>query len=172
MLNLSSGTQKKFEDTAVDGALYECKASPELIAAFEKRAIRVISSEGEVLFNNGEPGKCVYLILAGQVDLFLPLSSKKGIGFRAQAGAFVGLPAAFSNEAYSMTAIAREGAKVAVMSRDKLCDLVAADPVLALDVLRILAAETRAARITIVEAEIGRRKQVHPNPQGASYVIR
>jgi CRP/FNR family transcriptional regulator, cyclic AMP receptor protein len=172
MLNLLSGTQKNFGDTAVDGTLYECKASPDLIAAFEKRAIKVISSEGEVLFNNGEPGKCVYLILAGQVDLFLPLSSKKGIGFRAQAGAFVGLPAAFSNEAYSMTAIAREGAKVAVMSRDKLCDLVAADPVLALDVLRILAAETRAARITIVEAEIGRRKQVHPNPQGASYVIR
>ena len=58
-----------------------------------------------------------------------------------------------------MTATARKGAEVAVMSRDKFCDLVAADNVLALDVLRILAAETRAARITIVEAEIGRRKR-------------
>jgi CRP/FNR family transcriptional regulator, cyclic AMP receptor protein len=160
MLKLLSGAQKKFDDTAVDGMLYECKASPELIAAFEKRAIKILSSGGEVLFNNGEPGKCVYLVLAGQIDLFLPLSSKEGIGFRAQTGAFVGLPAALSNEVYSMTAIARKGAKIAVMSRDKLCDLVAADPVLAFDVLRILAAETRAARITIVEAEIGRRKQV------------
>jgi CRP-like cAMP-binding protein len=172
MPNLLSATQKNFDEAAVDGTLYECKASPELIAAFEQRAIKIISSEGEVLFNNGEPGKCVYLILAGQVDLFLPFNSKKGMGFRARSGSFVGLPATFSNEAYSMTAIARKGAKVAVMSRDKLCDLVAADPVLALDVLRILAAETRAARITIVEAEIGRRKQVHPNRQGPSYAIR
>jgi len=58
-----------------------------------------------------------------------------------------------------MSAIARKGSEVGVMSRDRFCDLVAADSVLALDILRILAAETRAARITIVEAEIGRRRQ-------------
>jgi CRP/FNR family cyclic AMP-dependent transcriptional regulator len=144
-------------------SLYDCKASPELIAAFEKRAVKVACSENEVLFREGEPGKCVYLILAGEIRLFLPLTMMDGMGFRAGSGAFVGLPAAFGNESYSMSAIAREGTQVALMSRDKFCDLVAADPVLALDVLRILAAETRAARIAIVEAGIGRRTQPQAN---------
>ena len=141
-------------------SLYDCKGSPELVAAFEKSAIKVACSENEDLFNDGEPGKCVYLILAGEVRLFLPFEPLDGMGFRARTGSFVGLPAAFSNESYSMSAIAREGTQVALMSRDKFCDLVAADPVLALDVLRILAAETRAARIAIVESAFAQHRQI------------
>jgi len=141
-------------------SLYDCKGSPELVAAFEKRAIKIACSENEVLFNDGEPGKCVYLILAGEIRLFLPFASMDEMGFLARSGAFVGLPAAFSNESYSMSAIAREGTQVALMSRDKFCDLVAADPVLALDVLRILAAETRAARIAIVESGFAQHRQI------------
>lgn len=142
-----------------DGALYECKASSDLAAAFKSRSSTIVCSDEVLLFSYGEPGRCVYLVLTGEVGLFLPLNSMDGMGFSAQAGAFLGLPAAFSSEPYSMAAVAHKGAEVAVMNREKFCDLVASDPVFALDVLRILAAETRAARITIVEAEIGRRKQ-------------
>ena len=141
-------------------SLYDCKGSPELVAAFEKRAIKIACSENEVLFNDGEPGKCVYLILAGEIRLFLPFEPLDGMGFRAGTGSFVGLPAAFSNEKYSMSAIAQKGTHVAVMSREKFCDLIAADPVLALDVLRILAAETRAARIAIVESGFAQHRQL------------
>jgi CRP-like cAMP-binding protein len=158
MLDSLPTTKQDFSEVAVDGSLYECKASPDLIAAFEKRAIKVICSENQVLFSNGEPGRCVYLVLAGEVGLLLPLTSMDGMGFRAQSGSFVGLPAAFSNEPYSMTAVARKGAEFAMMSRDRFCDLIATSPTLSLDVLRILAAETRAARIAIVEAGIGRRR--------------
>jgi CRP-like cAMP-binding protein len=158
MLDSSPTAKRCFSETAADSSLYDCKASPELIAAFARRAVKTICSENEVLFNSGEPGRCVYLVLAGEVGLFLPLNAMDGLGFCARSGSFVGLPAAFSNERYSLSAIARKGSEVAVLSRDKFCDLIAADPVLALDVLRILAAETRAARITIVEAEIGRRR--------------
>ena len=159
MLDSLATIESGLSRAAVDSSLYDCKASPELIAAFARKAIRTVYAQDDVLFNSGEPGKFVYLVLAGEVSLFLPLNSMDGLGFHACSGAFVGLPAAFSNEPYSMTAIARKGAEVAIVGRDKFCDLVAADPVFALDVLRILAAETRAARITIVEAEIGRRKQ-------------
>ena len=159
MLDSVRTTKQSFNEVAVDGSLYECKASPELIAAFEERAIKVICSEDQVLFNNGEPGKCVYLVITGEVGLLLPLTSMDGMGFRARSGSFVGLPAAFSNEPYSMTAVAQRGAQFAVMSRDKFCDLIATSPILSLDVLRILAAETRAARIAIVEAGIGRRRR-------------
>jgi hypothetical protein len=105
-------TKRGFREVAPEGSLYECKASPGLVAAFESRAIKVLCSENDVLFSNGEPGKCVYLVLAGEVALFLPLTPMDGMGFRAQSGCFLGLPAAFSNEHYSMTAVARKGAEV------------------------------------------------------------
>jgi len=160
MLDSAPITRQNFIEVTVDGSLYECKASPGLIAAFEKRAIKVICSENQVLFSNGEPGRCVYLVLTGEIGLLLPLTSMDGMGFRAQSGSLVGLPAAFSNGAYSMTAVARNGAELAVMSRDKFCDLIRTSPMLSLDVLRILAAETRAARIAIVEAGFGRRQSL------------
>lgn len=161
MVTSTSDNRQNCTDVAAEGSLYECKASPDLMATFEKGAVKILCSANEVLFNYGEPGKCVYLVVAGDVDLFLPLSSGQDeMAFRAQPGSFVGLPAAFSNEPYSMTAKAREGAQVAVMGRDKFCNLIASSPALALDVLRILAAETRAARIAIVEA--GAARPGHP----------
>ena len=43
------------------------------------------------------------------------------------------------------------------MSREKFCDMVARNPALALDVLKILASETRAARIAMVESGVRHR---------------
>jgi hypothetical protein len=57
-----------------------------------------------------------------------------------------------------MTAIAWKGTELAVISREKFVDMIATNSQLSLDALKILAAETRAARIAIVEAEVGRRK--------------
>ena len=154
---VSLPTFRKDSEPAIGGLLYESKASADLVAEFEKRGIKVICSDAQVLFNDGEPGTSVYLVLSGEVRLVLPLTSGDGMVFVARSGSFVGLPAAFSHQPYSMTAIANEGAKVAVMSRDKFCDLIATSSMLSLDVLRILAAETRSARIAIVEAGFGRR---------------
>jgi CRP-like cAMP-binding protein len=140
---------------------YECAASAELTAAFEYRAIKVVCSENQVLFKRGDPGTSVYLVLSGEVKLALPLVGTDGMGFRAAAGTFIGLPAAFSNEPYSMSAFARQGAVLALMSREKFCDLIASSPALSLDVLKILAAETRAARIAIVDSGMKHRIRKH-----------
>ncbi len=151
--------KEDFDEVAVELDVSECKAGPELIAAFEKSAIKVVCSDVQTLFMKGEPGKCVYLVLTGEIGLVLPLSSTDEMRFRARSGSLVGLPAAFSNGPYSMTAIVWKGAELAVMSRDRFCDMVASSPALSRDVLRILAAETRAARIAIVDAGIGRRRR-------------
>lgn len=146
-------------ETAVGEMFYDCTASRNLLMAFENAAVKVMCSENQVLFKEGEPGNSVYLLMAGEVGLFLPLTPGDGMGFRALSGSFVGLPAAFGNEPYSMSAVAREGATLAAMSREKFCDLIATSPTLAMDVLKILAAETRAARIAIVEAGMKQRKR-------------
>ena len=56
-----------------------------------------------------------------------------------------------------MTAVARKGSELGVMSRERFCDMLASDPAFSRDVLRILAAETRAARIAMVEAHAALR---------------
>ena len=145
-------TQQDFEAIAVEPRLSECTVSPELSAAFRRKAVVVTCNDNEVLFRAGEPGNSVYLIISGEVGLLLSAHGTRGIGFRAKPGSLVGLPAAFSNEPYSMTAIAWKGSEIAVMSRDRFCELIASNGSFSLDVLQILAAETRAARIAIVEA--------------------
>lgn len=148
-------TTQDFAEIATDDEFYEYKVSPALIAAFREKAVKVSCPNTQVLFNAGEQGDCVYLLLTGEVVLLLPLTSMDSMGFRAQSGSFVGLPAAFSNEPYSMTAVALKGAELGVMSRDKFCELIATDAKLSFDVLRILAAETRAARRAIVDFDGG-----------------
>ena len=116
MLDSLPMMKRDFSEVEADCSLYDCKASPQLIAAFEKRAVKVVWSENEVLFNSGEPGKCVYLVLAGEVGLFLPLSSMDGMGFRARKGA-CRAACSFSDEPYSMSAIARKRSDVDELHR-------------------------------------------------------
>jgi CRP-like cAMP-binding protein len=150
-------TRDQFDAMSVEPSFFECLVSLELKAAFSRKAVQVTCSNDEVLFQVGEPGTSVYLVRSGEVGLILPASDTDGIGFRAKAGSLVGLPAAFSNESYSMAAIAWKGSDIAVMSRDRFCDLIASNSAFSLDVLKILAAETRAARAAIVEASAKRR---------------
>ena len=126
--------------------------SPELLTAFLKKSLKVCCESDEVLFRIGEAGGSVFLVRSGEVELILPSPPGTGVSFSAKAGSLVGLPAAFSNEPYSMTAVAKKGSELGIMSRDRFCDMVALNPTFSRDISRILAAETRAARNAIVEA--------------------
>ena len=130
-------------------SFYDEIASPELLSNFSKHARTIRCEHDDVLFRTGEVAKEVYLLLSGHVALTIPLSNKRAMEFRADGGALLGLPAAFSNQPYSMTAVASKDSEIAVIGREEFCRLIASDSALSLDVLRILAAETRAARLAI-----------------------
>lgn len=151
MLDPSLPISKQDFDSTNPRLLSEHRASPELTSAFSERAVSVVCTQDEVLFKRREPANAVYLVKAGEVGLMMLISGTRTVGFRAEAGSLVGLPAAFGNEPYSMTAVAWKGAELAVMSRERFCDMIAANSTLSLDVLRILADETRSARIAITE---------------------
>lgn len=138
-------------DSSSPKLLSEHKATPELIFAFSKKSTHVLCTEDKVLFERGEAADAVYLVKTGEVGLMMLISETRAVGFRAGAGSLVGLPAAFSNEPYSMTAIAWKGAEIGVMSRERFCDMIAANPALSIDVLKILADETRSARLAITQ---------------------
>jgi CRP-like cAMP-binding protein len=135
----------------VEAALSEHKATLELIAALRKTATQHVCTRDEVLFLQGEPAESVYLVSTGEVKLMMPVSRTHAMVFRAEAGSLVGLPSAFCGQPYSMTAVAISGTELKRIGRTDFCELLVANPALSLEVLRILAEETRSARIAIAE---------------------
>lgn len=138
--------------------LSDNKATPELIAEFSQRTTKLVCTRKLVLFERGEPAKQVYLIRSGKVELTMPITSGEAMGFRAAVGSIVGLPAAFSNEPYSLTALAYKGAELEEMDRRQFWEMLISKPALSLDVLKILTSETRSARIAIVDVRSKHRR--------------
>lgn len=157
-------SEYEFDKTelALESALSEQRATAALVAEFRKRGTTLVFTEEETLFRQGDQPGSVYLVVSGQVELTMPVSRTQAMGFRAIVGSLVGLPAAFGDRAYSMTATVRRGAELVRLDRMQLGEMLGEMPILALDVLRILAAETRSARIAIVEVGAGHRRRGLP----------
>jgi CRP-like cAMP-binding protein len=66
-------------------------------------------------------------------------------------GALLGLPALIGDKPFTMTAVAKAGARVCFITRNTFSALMLSDPLLSLMILRVMAAELRSARIAITE---------------------
>ena len=84
-----------------------------------------------------------------QGELALTMASPSGepvMQMQAAAGSLLGLPGVISGEPYTLTAIARNGARLSFVSRDDFTNLMQTNPLMALKMLEVLAAEVRSAR--------------------------
>jgi CRP-like cAMP-binding protein len=70
---------------------------------------------------------------------------------RAEAGSLLGLPSVFSENPYSMSAVACSEAQIEQLSLDSLRELTQSRPDLLINVVKILANEVRAVRIAVIE---------------------
>ena len=122
-------------------------AGPELIQALEKRST-AISCDGErVLFHQGEIPAGLYILNQGETTLTMTSpSGEQVMQIQAPVGALLGLPGLIGNEPYTLTAVARNGARLSFVTRDDFTSLMQTDPLLALKILEVLAAEVRSAR--------------------------
>jgi CRP-like cAMP-binding protein len=73
-------------------------------------------------------------------------ASTEILALEAGAGSLLGLPGLISNEPYTLTALACDGARVSFVTQDDFKALMQSDSGLALKVLEVLAAEVRTAR--------------------------
>jgi CRP-like cAMP-binding protein len=78
-------------------------------------------------------------------------SGKEIISTKAAAGSVLGLPGLIGNEPYTLTATARAGSELGFVAREGFTALMRTDPLLALKVLQVLAAEVRSARTAILQ---------------------
>ena len=92
----------------------------------------------------------LYIFHQGSVTLSMISENCQSL-FAAQAlpGSLLGLPAIVSDKPYSLTATAREGAKVSFIGRSEFTQLMLSQPQISIRILRVLAAEVRSARTAL-----------------------
>jgi CRP-like cAMP-binding protein len=122
-------------------------ANPDLIEALKERSIEVACGGEYYLFRQGEPPVGLYILLEGEVTLSMTgPAGELLLSMQVGAGSLLGLPGLISNEPYTLTAMACNGARVSFVSQDDFKALMQTHPGLALKVLEVLAAEVRTAR--------------------------
>ncbi len=127
-------------------------ADTTLIQALEKRATPILCSADQVLFRQGEVPAGLYILDKGAATLTMNSTEGKSVmSVQTAPGSLLGLPGLVGNEPYTLTALARTGAELSFVTRDDFTALMQSDPLLALKVLQVLAAEVRSARNAILQ---------------------
>jgi CRP-like cAMP-binding protein len=122
-------------------------ADPELIQALEKCSTVISCGGDRVLFRQGDNPEGIYILEQGETTL--TMTSPGGVqlmSIEAHPGSLLGLPGLIGDEPYTLTAIAREGARLNFVSRDEFTSLMQTKPLLSLKILEVLAAEVSSAR--------------------------
>jgi CRP-like cAMP-binding protein len=122
-------------------------ADPELIQALEKHSSAISCDADRVLFNQGDHPQGLYILDQGETTITMASpTGEQLMSIQAYAGSLLGLPGLIGDEPYTLTAIARNGARLSFVPRDEFTSLMRADPPLALKMLQVLGAELRSAR--------------------------
>ena len=127
-------------------------ADPTLIQALEERSSSITCRSDQVLFQQGEVPAGLYILDKGAATLTMNSNEGKPVvSVQTAPGSLLGLPGLVGNEPYTLTAVARTGAELSFVTRDNFTALMQSDPMLALKVLQVLAAEVRSARNAILQ---------------------
>jgi CRP-like cAMP-binding protein len=127
-------------------------AERELIQVLEKFSSTVVCTESRVLFSQGSSPSGLYLLRKGEATLSMQSPTGGNLmSITLHPGALLGLPALIGNEPYTLTAVAEANSELGFVRREDFNSLMLNDPLMAGRVLRVLAAEVRAARHAISE---------------------
>ena len=131
-------------------------AAPELVQALEVRATPIPCDEDRILFRQGDPPIGLFILLNGEATLSMTGAGGGALVCHAAmtaatAGSLLGLPGLIGNQPYSLTALARRGARVGFIARNDFNALMKSELPLLLLVLQVLASEVRSARIAITQ---------------------
>jgi CRP-like cAMP-binding protein len=128
-------------------------ADQELVEALKKHATPVACNEDRALFNQGDAPDGLYIFCKGVVRLVM--RSQLGdllMDIPAIECSLLGLPGLIGGSPYSLSAFVQKGAEVGFISRQDFARIMLSQPVIAVGILRVLAAEVRTARMALVEA--------------------
>jgi CRP-like cAMP-binding protein len=122
-------------------------ADPDLIRALSEHATPIVCDTDQVLFQQDDSPAGLYILDEGEATISMTSNQGQAIfSVPAKSGSLLGLPGLVSDQPYSLTAIARAGARVRFLGRAQFTALMESNPALAFKILQVLAAEVRSAR--------------------------
>lgn len=150
------------------------RAEPDLISALCKHAFPLHCREDRELFHQGYDPIGLFILKSGEAILQL-VDANGVLVARASVppGSLLGLPALVADTPYSLSAIAKAGAQVAVVTRNTFSALMLSEPLLAMMILRVLAAEVRSTRVAIsgLPARPRRARTLKRKPRGPEALL-
>jgi len=127
-------------------------AEPDLIRVLRQHAMPLDCAEDFKLFCQGDDPFGLFILLSGDATMILENDGGDPvISVPMAPGSILGLPALVSHKPYSMTAVAKKGAVIGFVTRDDFSTLMLTEPLLAVMILRVLAAEVRSTRVAMSE---------------------
>jgi CRP-like cAMP-binding protein len=117
----------------------------ELAAKIINRSVEAFPSPDGLLYRRGDAPDCLYFVQKGDVLITLDAAQRE-VTFRAGPGSLLGIAAVIGNLPYAMSATSSSSAKVLKLPADAFTDLLHNEPKMQGCILKILAAELRAAR--------------------------
>lgn len=127
-------------------------AAPELIQALEEQAAPITCQTERLLFSQGDQPDGLYILKEGIASLSMAAHDGHPIvSVQAVPGSLLGLPGVVSDTPFTLTAIARPGARLGYISRPDFTALMQSQPMLAMKILQVLAAQVSSARRALVE---------------------
>lgn len=132
----------------------DVKKQLESVSRFVKK------KKGAVLFRRGMASRGAYLIRHGQVELSLEGGGNLYPTRLLGPGSIVGLPASFSGEPYSLTAVAVKDCELGFVTRPHLLKLLQDNTEVALQLLQILSEEIAQMRKAANAAFVSSKPQV------------
>jgi CRP/FNR family cyclic AMP-dependent transcriptional regulator len=109
------------------------------ISLFSKSNDFLSFSEGQIIFKEGDPGKVMYAIIEGEVEILI---GNKVVD-TVSAGNILGEMALIDTSPRSATAVSKTGCKVVPISRRHFTFLVQQTPNFALEVMQVMADRLR-----------------------------
>jgi len=127
-------------------------ADPELIKALDRHALPIVCGEDRILFHQGDAPNGLYILNTGSATLSMTTPGGDSIvSMQAATGSLLGLPGVISNQPYTLTAVAHNGARLSYVCRGDFTALMQTEPLLSLKILQVLAAEVSSARRALVD---------------------
>jgi CRP-like cAMP-binding protein len=126
----------------------------ELAAKIIDRSVETLPSKDGLLYRRGDAPDCLYFVQHGDVLITL-VAAQREVTFRAGPGSLLGIAAIIGNLPYAMSATASSNARVLRLPADAFTDLLDNEPKMKSAILKILAAEVRAARKALANLASG-----------------
>ena len=121
-------------------------ASSQLLEALADRSTPIALGEHRMLFREGDQPVGVYIVWHGTAQLTSGSNGETVLCVEAGPGSLLGVPAVIGSKRYSLTAVALEGAELSFINCEDFVHLMHTQPILAFEVLKVLAEEVRFAR--------------------------